>query len=55
MTTTAPEIVAKLVETFEQNLADYHTKKNETELRREFLDKFFAALGWERGQRKGIR
>ena len=53
MTTTAPEIVAKLVETFEQNLADYRTKKNETELRREFLDKFFAALGWDVANEKG--
>jgi hypothetical protein len=53
MTTTAPEIVAKLVETFEQNLVDYRTKKNETELRREFLDKFFSALGWDVANEKG--
>jgi hypothetical protein len=40
----APAIIHKLVETFEQNLDSYRSSKNETELRREFLDKFFAAL-----------
>lgn len=39
---TAPAIIHQLVETFEHNLDSYHSKKNETELRREFLDKFFA-------------
>ena len=43
----APAIVHKLVETFEQNLDSYRSTKNETELRREFLDKFFTALGWD--------
>ncbi|MBI4739470.1 hypothetical protein HY772_08080 [Candidatus Woesearchaeota archaeon] len=47
MKTTAPATIQKLVETFEQNLNDYRTHKNETELRREFLDKFFTALGWD--------
>jgi len=45
--TTAPAIIHKLVETFEQNLDSYRSSKNETELRREFLDKFFTALGWD--------
>ena len=45
--TTAPAIIHKLVETFEQNLDSYRFSKNETELRREFLDKFFTALGWD--------
>ncbi len=44
---TAPDIIHKLVETFEQNLDSYRSTKNETELRREFLDKFFTALGWD--------
>jgi len=44
---SAPAIVHKLVETFEQNLDSYRSTKNETELRREFLDKFFTALGWD--------
>jgi hypothetical protein len=41
---TASAIIHKLVETFEQNLDSYRTSKNETELRREFLDKLFKAL-----------
>ncbi|MCZ2122607.1 MAG: type I restriction enzyme HsdR N-terminal domain-containing protein, partial [Anaerolineales bacterium] len=44
---TAPALIHKLVETFEQNLDSYRLSKNETELRREFLDKFFTALGWD--------
>lgn len=50
----AHAIIQKLVETFEQNIDSYHsTKKNETELRREFLDKFFTALGWDVVNEKG--
>lgn len=51
--TTAPAIIHKLVETFEQNLDSYRSSKNETELRREFLDKFFTALGWDVANEKG--
>lgn len=51
--TTAPEIITKLVETFEYNLDSYRSSKNETELRREFLDKFFTALGWDIANEKG--
>lgn len=51
--TTAPTIIHKLVETFEQNLDSYRSSKNETELRREFLDKFFTALGWDVANEKG--
>ncbi|GAB4545404.1 MAG: hypothetical protein Fur002_19460 [Anaerolineales bacterium] len=53
MTQTAPEMIHKLVETFEQNLDSYRSSKNETELRREFLDKFFTALGWDVANEKG--
>ena len=53
MTTTAPAIIHKLVETFGNNLEAYRSGKNETELRREFLDKFFAALGWDVANEKG--
>jgi len=55
MKTTAPATIQKLVETFEQNLNDYRTHKNETELRREFLDKFFTALGWDVDNLQGAR
>ena len=51
--TTAPAIIHKLIETFEQNLDSYRSSKNETELRREFLDKFFTALGWDVSNEKG--
>ncbi len=51
--TSAPAIVHKLIETFEQNLESYRSGKNETELRREFLDKFFTALGWDVANEKG--
>jgi predicted type IV restriction endonuclease len=49
----APAIIHRLVETFEKNLDEYHSRKNETELRREFLDTFFAALGWDVSNEKG--
>ena len=49
----APDKLRKLVETFEQNLNEYHTRKNETELRRQFLDPFFEALGWDVSNNKG--
>jgi len=49
----APDKIKQLVETFEQNLNEYHTHKNETELRRQFLDPFFDALGWDVSNTKG--
>lgn len=52
-TQSAPDAILQLVETFERNLDDYRSHKNETELRREFLDKFFAALGWDVTNEKG--
>lgn len=53
MKNNAPEIIHKLVETFDKNLDEYHSSKNETELRLEFLDKFFTALGWDVSNEKG--
>ena len=42
-----PEII-ELVERFERNAQAYRsTQYNETQLRREFLDPFFEALGWD--------
>lgn len=40
---TAPNSIRELVEKFDQHRAEYRQHKNETELRREFLDPFFAA------------
>jgi len=51
---TAPKEVIELVERFERNLDDYKSGKyNETQLRREFLDPFFEALGWDVNNKQG--
>ena len=44
---TAPDAIHELVKKFEQHRKEYQSHKNETELRREFLDPFFKALGWD--------
>ncbi len=45
---TAPDSSKQLVERFEQHRDAYRAGKyNETQLRREFLDPFFEALGWD--------
>jgi len=49
----APDRIKQLVETFEQNINAYHSQKNETELRRQFLDPFFEALGWDVDNKRG--
>src|ERR1041384_6530238 len=44
----APEIIKDLVKRFENNRESYRSGKyNETQLRREFLDPFLEALGWD--------
>ena len=44
----APARIAELVATFERNLDGYRSGKyNETQVRREFIDPLFAALGWD--------
>jgi hypothetical protein len=44
----APKEILDLIERFERNLDAYKTGQyNETQLRREFLDPFFKALGWD--------
>jgi len=50
----APQAVLALVQRYEANRRDYHKgQKNETELRREYLDQFFRALGWDVDNNKG--
>ena len=50
-----PDSVVRLVERFRENRAHYRTAAyNETQLRREFLDPFFAALGWDIANTAGI-
>ena len=44
----APESMRELVKRFEENLYSYHSGKyNEAQLRREFLDLFLNAVGWD--------
>ena len=51
---TAPGEVLELVERFERGRDAYRSPGyNETQLRREFLDPFFAALGWDVDNRAG--
>jgi len=55
---TAPKEIRELVERFERNVDEYTSGRyNETQLRREFIDPFFDALGWDvenRGGRSGL-
>jgi len=45
---SAPETVQRLMERFEYNLPAYKsTEYNETQVRREFIDPLFKALGWD--------
>lgn len=44
----APQIVLTLIENFERNLDAYRNEKyNETQVRRDFIDPLFKALGWD--------
>ncbi|HII06499.1 MAG TPA: N-6 DNA methylase [Methanotrichaceae archaeon] len=50
----APQEIADLVERFERNVESYRSGRyNETQLRREFIDPFFKALGWDVDNEKG--
>src|SRR3990172_3951358 len=50
----APQEVIHLVERFHRNLEDYQSGKyNETQVRLEFIDPFFEALGWDIHNKKG--
>lgn len=49
-----PKEVVHLVERYQRNADAYHSVHyNETQLRREFLDPFFEALGWDIHNRQG--
>jgi len=51
----APDAVLELVERFARNRAQYlNPAYNETQVRREFLDPFFAALGWDVDNTQGF-
>ena len=51
---SVPEQILQLIETFDRNRDAYHTGGyNETQLRREFIDPFFEALGWDVANESG--
>jgi hypothetical protein len=50
----APDIIRQLVERFEEHRDSYRSGKyNETQMRREFLDPFLRALGWDIDNEQG--
>ena len=54
MATPAPDAVKRLVDRFDQNRDAYLSGSyNETQLRREFIDPLFEALGWDVENRQG--
>jgi predicted type IV restriction endonuclease len=45
---SAPQIILELIERFDRNIEAYESGKyNETQVRHEFIDPFFEALGWD--------
>lgn len=51
----APQEIVDLVERFARNIDRYHRPDyNETQTRREFIDPFFVALGWDVDNRRGV-
>ncbi len=51
----APEIIQQLVQQFKDNHDAYRSARyNEAQLRQEFLNPFFEALGWDVSNRKGF-
>ena len=51
----APSDIQELVERFRRNIDHYHrTDYNETQVRREFIDPLFVALGWDVDNRRGV-
>ncbi|MGB5217943.1 MAG: N-6 DNA methylase [Smithella sp.] len=50
----APQIILELIERFERNSEAYKSGNyNETQVRREFIDPFFEALGWDVNNKAG--
>jgi len=50
-----PSALQTLIAKFQDNIEDYkHSSYNETQLRREFLDKFIKILGWDADNEAGL-
>ncbi|MGA2781367.1 MAG: TaqI-like C-terminal specificity domain-containing protein [Smithella sp.] len=51
---SVPQIILELIERFDRNIEAYESGKyNETQVRREFIDPFFEALGWDVNNKAG--
>ena len=51
----APKEIVDLVERFERNLLEYKSSTyNEAQTRKEFIDPFFKALGWDMDNERGF-
>jgi predicted type IV restriction endonuclease len=51
---TAPDAVLKLIERYNEQIEDYRRSKyKEAQVRNEFIDPFFAALGWDVHNKQG--
>ncbi len=52
---SAPQEIVELVGQFSRRISEYRgSLYNETELRNEFVNPFFAALGWDMDNRQGL-
>ena len=50
----APKEIIRLVENFDRHRDEYHSAAyNEAQVRKEFIDPFFEALGWDMANRSG--
>ncbi|HUT31211.1 MAG TPA: type I restriction endonuclease [Sedimentisphaerales bacterium] len=50
-----PPTIVELVETFDRNIDAYKNQSyNEAQVRREFIDPFFEALGWDIANKQGL-
>jgi len=55
MSTSAPDAIRRLVDSFDRNHDAYLSGSyNETQLRAEFLNPFFTALGWDMDNKQGL-
>jgi hypothetical protein len=53
--TTAPDALKRLVESFDRHFDSLHTAAcNETQLRIDYRDPFFEALGWDVANRAAL-
>jgi len=51
---SGPKEIKELVERFERNIESYKGQGyNEAQVRREFIDPFFEALGWDVANKQG--